>query len=190
MNLYSERHGIRKAVKRTSDITVEMYSLLWDICERYFENVAWKFPESCPDGYGCCGLDWEKFDNNLRFEIPDLFRDSNGRLTKPNIQRSSRDEEQAFDQYALLDFIEYIAINCQDITSRSWHSFFQHDHLGFDDETYETGDRFRAEINNAFVKTGLLYTLTEAPYNERITDNSVLTMETKVHKGIKFSYCV
>lgn len=76
-----------------------------------------------------------------------------------------------------MDFIEYIAINCQDIISRSWHRFFQHDHLGFDDETYETGDRFRAEINNAFVKTGLLYTLTEAPYIERITDNSVLTME-------------
>jgi hypothetical protein len=43
MAIYNERHEIRKHVERTSVFTVETYSLLWDICERYFENIAGRF---------------------------------------------------------------------------------------------------------------------------------------------------
>ena len=54
MGYYTERHGLRAPVERTETITYEMYALIFDCCGRYFENIAWKYPEECPDGNGCC----------------------------------------------------------------------------------------------------------------------------------------
>ena len=73
MALYTERHGMRTPIERTSTITVEMYSLLFDCCEKYYDNIAWKFPEQCPDGQGCCGLDFQQFSIHMKFDIPTLY---------------------------------------------------------------------------------------------------------------------
>lgn len=133
MGLYTERHGMRTPIKKTDSISIKAYSLLYDCCTRYFENLAWKYPEECPDGNGCCGLDLDKFNMDMEFEIPTLFR-KNGHLDKPqSIQLPFEDEptNDEFDQYALLDLIEFIAQNVRDITRRSYHSFFRHNDLSF-----------------------------------------------------------
>ena len=83
MSYYTERHGLRKPVERTYVITYEMYAMLFDCCEKYFENLGCKYPEECPDGNGCCGLDYEKFNTELTFDIPTIFKDSRGCVGKP-----------------------------------------------------------------------------------------------------------
>ena len=61
MVYYTERNGMRKPIERTYDISTDKYALLLDCCEKYYNNLAWKFPEQCPDGRGCCGLDASQF---------------------------------------------------------------------------------------------------------------------------------
>lgn len=176
MSYFSERNGMRKPVERTSKITAEMYAMIYDCCNRYHEYLAWKFPEECPNGNGCCGIDNQKFNIALRFEVPNLYRNENGIIAKPNEYGFGKNAN--YDQYALLDYIEFISKNCKDISERSWHKFFSHYDLRFE-ETREIFEKFREEINYTFDITGALYTLTEFGIVERIVENSPLSSETE-----------
>lgn len=175
MSYFTERNGMRNPIERTSTISIEMYSMLFDCCEKYFENIAWKFPAMCPDGNGCCGMDYQRFGNAMKFEIPMLYRSRYGIVANP--QNSSYHEE--YDQYALLDLIEFTAQNVKDISSRWWHSFHRHDDLSFA-ETREIAQQYKAEINNIFEKTGLLYTLTDGGIVERVIEQDILTQDVFV----------
>ena len=178
MSYFTERHGIREPVKHTTKITIEMYALLFDCCEKYYDNIAWKFPEQCLDGNGICGMDIDKFNNELMFERPSLYRGYNKKIVKP-------EKNEEYDQYALLDLIEFFANNVRDISFRYWHSYFRHDDLSFA-ETYNVFDAFRNEINNIFRKTGLMYTLTDKKNVERVIEDSTLTAEVEtIVKTIK-----
>ncbi|KJS11848.1 MAG: hypothetical protein VR67_11750 [Peptococcaceae bacterium BRH_c8a] len=174
MSYYTERHGMRVPIEHTSTITTDMYALIFACCEKYYNNIAWLWPDECPDGQVCCGLDYVKFTGALKFEIPTLYRDSNGRIDIPGNNYYSRDDE--YDQYALLDYIEFIAQNCRDVTIGSFHSYFGHHHINLF-ETDEVFTKYRSEINNIFKKTGLLYTLTEARTVERVVKDSPLSTE-------------
>lgn len=176
MALFTERNGMRKPIERTSTISIEMYAMLFDCCVKYYENLAWRFPAECPDGQGCCGLDYQQFSTHLKFDIPSLYRQSNGRIDKPgdNYYDSSDD----YDQYALLDLIEFFGQNCRDISIGSFHSYFGHHHIRFM-ETNNVSLTFRSDINGIFQKTGLLYTLTENMTVERVIENSILSPEVE-----------
>lgn len=173
MNLFTERHGMRKPIERTSTISPEMYALLFDCCEKYLDHLAWHLPEECPDGCGCCGLDRTQFHNTLKFEIPTLYNISEGRISKPESYYGCTDD---YDQYALLDYIEYIGKHCKDITVGGFHSYFGHHHIDLH-ETDEIFTRYRSEINNIFAKTGLLYTLTADKIVERVLEYDTLSAE-------------
>ena len=195
MSYFTERHGMRKPIERTSTITVEMYALLFDCCEKYYDYIAWKFPLECDDGYDCCGLDMQKLSNELKFVIPDLFRNFKGNITIP--QNRPSDFYGKENQFALLDLIEYIAQNCRDITHRAHHDVtrelveeygfnalssrdlnghLNYEHLFFSEKS-EVFIKYRSEINHIFEKTGLLFTLTDKKIVERVVENSVLTAE-------------
>ena len=164
-------------MERTETITYEMYALLFDCCERYFENIAWKYPEECPDGNGCCGLDIEKLSLALKFEIPTLFQQY-GTIRKPQ-KGFFHHEGDAFDQYGLLDFIEFMFDNMKDISKRSWHDYYHHNDLifcGFHHASLE----FQNEINNIFKSTGLTYLLNDLGMVERVETNGVLSSEIEV----------
>ena len=178
MSYFTERHGMREPIEQTSTITIEMYSLLFDCCEKYLENLAWLFPNWCPDGYGCCGLDYEKYNNALMFEIPALFRDKYNKKIKKPIYSGPFQQADDFDQYALLDFIEYIGFNCKDITVRDFHSYFMHNHINLL-ETSSVFKNFYKEINNIFNKTGLLYILTPNKLIERVVENDIISQKIK-----------
>lgn len=187
MGYYTERHGMRAPVEKTYDITIDMYSLIFDCCARFFDNIAWQYPDECPDGNGCCGLDLAKLSTALSFEIPSLFRNQNSIIDKP---RKGYYGDDSFDQYGLLDFIEFIYLNCKDISSRWWHSFHRHYDISFDN-TRTCAKEFKSAINGVFEKTGLLYVLTDRGMIERVVENSVLskTIETTVlqvkEKGLR-----
>lgn len=178
---YTERHGMRKPVSKTNNITPEVYSLLLKCCERYYNNIAWKYPNQCPDGLGCCGLDQDQFDSDLKYEIPSLFRDSYGQIAAPTVNHSVFREEDTFDeydQYALLDLIEFFAKNCRDVTVGNYHSYFGHYHLSTKTTSF-VFKQYQDEINSIFKKTGLLYILTDEQTIERVVEDTPLTLEVE-----------
>lgn len=184
MSYYTERHGMRTPIEKTYVISVKMYALLFSCCEKYYNNLAWKYPEQCDDGCGCCGLDYQKFYDDLSFEIPTLFRDDAGRISVPTIRRNvfeAGERTDGYDQFALLDYIEFFANNCKDVTVGSFHSYYGHYHLTCR-ESKNIVANFQAEINDIFTKTGLLYRLSNNLEIERIVENDTLTsdIETKV----------
>ena len=177
MAYYTERHGMRRPVAKTYDISIEKYALLLHCCEKYYNNLAWKYPEQCPDGHGCCGIDHEQFRMDLRYEIPTLYRDNADCIAVPTVHCnifSSNDEEDEYDQFALLDLIEFFAANVRDVVVGSFHSYFGHHHLTCQNSRNVCA-QFRDEINDIFRKTGLLYELNTDLQVERIVENSSLT---------------
>lgn len=175
MGYYTERHGMRAPVERTETITYEMYALIFDCCERYFDNIAWKYPEECPDGNGCCGLDIRKLSIALKFEIPSLFQNENGIIDKPQKGYYHRDDDE-YDQYGLLDFIEFMFANVRNISNRFWHSYYRHYDLSFENAR-GISSSFRNDINVIFSKTGLLYSLSDFGMVERVSENGVFSKE-------------
>jgi len=178
LSYYTERHGLRKPIERTYTISLEIYYMLFNCCEKYYNNIAWKYPQECSDGFGCCGVDYIKLNTILKFEIPNLYRDRNGNISAPRITRNifEGDNEPEYDQYALLDYIEFIARNVKDVSNGDFHSYFGHYHLKFH-ETQDAFDKFREEINSIFEVTGMLFTLTGEKVIERVVENSPLSEE-------------
>lgn len=191
MSLYTERHGMRNPIEKTYIISIDHYALLFDICDQYKEYLAWKYPEECPDGLGCCGINNEKLNRYLKFVIPSLFS-RDGSPAIPEIHRDYYDVEikDKYDQYALLDYIEFIAQNCKDFEKSGPHKFFAHYHYDFSD-TSSVFERFKDDINNVFTMTGLLYVMTENKTIERVIDESVVSpdlikeISTVKEKGIR-----
>lgn len=173
MSYYTERHGMRTPIERTETITYEMYMLLFACCGKYY-NIAWLYPAECPDGKWCYGINHVLFSSAMKMEIPSLFRDEYNRICAP--EREDYPIQQKYNLYALLDFIEFLAVNCKDVEIVSFHGFFGHEHLRFY-ETRKIVATFRSEINHIFEKTGLLYTLSESGMVERIPENGVLSKE-------------
>lgn len=171
--LYTERHGMRKEIETTETITVEIYRMLIICCEKYLDNLGEGYPEYCPDGNGICGIDKQQLYALLKYRIPDLFR--NDYSYNISLIPTELDE---YNQYALFDYIEYIAQNMKTIIRGSYHDFFKHYHLTFSDSSADF-DKFRNDINDIFIITGLQYRLSENRQIERLTDSDSLIEETK-----------
>ena len=180
MSYYTERHGLRKPITKTYNIDPERYGIILKCCEKYYDNIAWKFPRACEDGiWDCCGLDKLQLATEMRFEIPNLFISQSGKIGIPSVIYSIFEDEpyvDEYDQYSLLDFIEFMYANIRDVNKEEYHSFHRHYHL----KTLNTTDnknQFRDDINNCFKKTNLLYFLNSNGEVERIIENSVLSDE-------------
>lgn len=171
---------MRVPIDKTYLVNQDMYTPLFNCCKNYFDNLAWKFPDECPDGYGCCGPDLEKLNIDLKYEIPSLYRTTGGKMDVPSECELANPE--SLYSYALLDLIEYIANNCKDISKSEWHSYYRHNDIRFAD-TQMIAFKFREEINEIFQKTGLLYTLTMNHNIERVEKYTPLTVE--IEKNIR-----
>ena len=168
MALYSERHGLRNERTKSNNVSLEAYSLLFECCQKYLIYLAWKFPENCPDRKGICNYDKEKLDIDLKFEIPDLFR-RDGVVDRPRKATNifAGTQQDSFNQYALFDYIEYIAKNIKDYRLGDYHGFFSHYHYIFL-STNNISQTFCDEINDLFEKTDLLYKINEHLEIERV----------------------
>ena len=116
----------------------------------------------------------------MKYEIPTLYRDDSDRIAAPAIRHNVfyGDSQDKYDQYALLDFIEFFAENVHDVVVGSFHSYWGHHHLTCQNSRNVCA-QFRDEINRIFQKTGLLYSLKADLRVERIVENSPLTPEVE-----------
>lgn len=173
MKLYTERHGIRAPLEKTYSISRDMYSLLLDCCRRYQKNLTHIFPLNCHHDF--TDSDYVAFDEKgyltrVKIKIPSLFRDDFDRISVPTC-----DDE--YDQYALLDLIEFLAQNIKDI-SEHWNNERYRNYQTIDClNTAEIYSKFKEAINEIFIESGLLYKLTNEKIIERIVENSPLTTE-------------
>ncbi len=181
--LFRERNNMHVEKVHTDKINRDMYALLVNVCDKYTSYLANKFPEYCPDlGNVVCGLDVTSFEKMLKFQIPGLFYGFDGKVVYPSVDE--------YDQYALLDYIEYIGMNIKDVTEYDYHSFFQHHHLKLESTT-QVFVSFQREVNEVFELTGLLYTLADSKRVERITtadkqiDESKEMVQTITEPGLK-----
>lgn len=176
MVYFSERHGFSQPKIKTPIIDVKKYSLLFDCVEKRFNNLAYKFPDICPhDLKSILGLDYDKFYNMVSYEIGNIYKDTTGKFVKPaNNWRPSR--PIIYDQYALLNLIEYVAVFCKDFEINGAHNFFNHYHLTFFDSNL-VFKAFQKDINDIFETTGLTYVLNDDKKIERLLGDDLSTQE-------------
>lgn len=170
MDLYTERHGLRKPIERTSNISKEVYILLLNVCEKYYKNLThiFKLHQHCSFvNQNYIEFNRSQFESRMLLKIPNLFRDEFNRIVPPQAYDD-------YDQYALIDLIEYIAQNMKDI-SEGWNNSYKN---YWDIQCLDTTnifDDYRHEINGIFQESGVLFTLTKEKLIERIVENSPLS---------------
>lgn len=115
-------------------------------------------------------FDEKGFANRIKIKIPSLFRNEFDRICVPT-------HDDDYDQYALLDFIEFFAQNMEDI-SEQWNNKKYRNYQTIDClQTSDIFEDFQGAINEIFIESGLLYELTDEKIIERIVENSPLTTE-------------
>ncbi len=173
MKLYTERHGIRAPLEKTYSVNRDMYSLLYDCCMKYQKNLTHIFTQNCHHDFtdsDYIAFDEKGFMTRIKIRIPSLFRNEYERICVPGY-----DDE--YDQYALLDFIEFFAQNIKDISER-WNNERYRNYQTIDClNTSDIFNDFQEAINGIFAEAGLLYELTHEKIIERIVENSPLTSE-------------
>lgn len=173
MNLYTERHGLRKPIERTSKISKKVYILLLNVCKKYYKNLThiFELQQHCSFvNQNYIEFNQSQFENRMAIKIPNLHRDEFGRIVTPQ-------DNDAYDQYALIDLIEYVAQNIKDI-SEGWNNerYKNYWDIRCLDTTKVFAD-YRHEINEIFQEAGVLFTLTSEKIIERIVENSPLSVE-------------
>lgn len=150
-----------------------MYSLLLDSCKRYQKHLTHIFTLNCHHDFtdsDYVAFDEKGFITRIKIRIPSLFRDEYDRICAP-----AYDDE--YDQYALLDLIEFFAQNIKDISER-WNNERYRNYKTIDcHNSSDVFENFQEAINEIFTESGLLYELTDEKIIERIVENSLLTME-------------
>lgn len=173
MRLYSERHGIRAPKKKTYSINKDMYSLLLDCCKRYQKNLTHIFTLNCHHDFtdsNYIAFDEKGFATRLKIKIPSLFRDEYDRICVPQ-------DGDIYNQYSLLDLIEFFAENIKDISER-WNNERYRNYQTIDCyDSSEVFADFKESVNEIFYESGLLYELTDEKIIERLVEHSPLTAE-------------
>lgn len=173
MELYTERHGIRAPLEKTYSVNSDMYSMLFNCCKKYQKNLTHIFTFNSHHDFtdsDYVAFDEKGFITRIKIRIPSLFRNEYDRICVPMY-----DDE--YDQYALLDFIEFFAQNIEDISER-WNSERYRNYQTIDClDTCDIFNAFQSEINGLLAEAGLLYELTDKKIIERVIENSPLTTE-------------
>ena len=116
--LFTERNNMREPQIATDLIKKESYALLINVCNRYVQYLAGEYPVYCHDNPSLvCGVDFEGLRNYLSFRIPGLYYDYLGNVVPPT--------GNDFNQFALIDYIEFIGQNITDIKVQDYHSFLR-----------------------------------------------------------------
>ncbi|MGO3617661.1 MAG: AbiJ-NTD4 domain-containing protein [Pseudolactococcus laudensis] len=166
MELYSERNGKRDLKQHTYCINENMYSLLLNCCTKYKKNLTKIFQLPCHNPF--VDEDYIKFNEKIfsqriNSKIPSLFRNKSGAIAAPK----SGDH---YDQYALLDLIEFFGKNIKDVREGWNHNIYIYD-------SSEVFNEFKNSINELFSEAGLMYELNDEKIIERLVDDDVLTPE-------------
>lgn len=151
-----------------------------DICQKYYKNLTHIF--KIQQHYDFLNEDYIEFNRTLfekrmAIKIPNIFRDKHGYISTPQFNDD-------YDQYSLIDLIEYIAQNIKDI-SEGWNNnrYKNYWYIHCLDTTNVFAD-FQNEINEIFKEAGVLFTLTSRKIIERVVENTPLSpeIETEIHQ--------
>lgn len=112
----------------------------------------------------------EQFISRVKIKISNLFQNEFGVISIPT-------DEDKYDQYALLDYIEFVAKNLKDVKEEWNHPMYKNYKIIECFDTYKVFNDFKNEINELFLEAGLLYKLTNKKIIERIVENTPLTIE-------------
>lgn len=123
-------------------------------------SMAKRFPETCPDNGRVVAFNDAAFTNLMTAVIPDFTLTDYGFI-------EPLETDADFNQYALLDFIEFCASSICDYRNDGYHDFFSHYHLRFVD-TKDEALKFRDSINQIFERNGIAFTLSSALKIERV----------------------
>jgi hypothetical protein len=140
---------------RTTDIIGQVvwggiYAL---IAARLADNsFGYRFPETCPDGYGISGHDNQMLTLTVAAEIPQVDWPLSPAVVPPTP--------------TILDVLEFVAASVGKPIEGSYHSFFRHHHLSFNRE--DGLSKFVADISALFIRNGIAYELTPEGIAQRL----------------------
>lgn len=179
--LYSERNGLPTNKVKTDIIQKDIYWFILECCDKYHINLAASFPMRFGNSLRIWGVDDYRFHAEVKYRIPIFYKD-NYRF----LRRSYGRFRPKYNQYALLDYVEFMAQNIRTIGKT-----IEYDDGGTAYEFQEEDDgltakAFRDEINKIFCLGGVLYTLTDDNIIERITTiDEQISIETSNIEAIK-----
>lgn len=162
--LFSERHVLRDIKIKTDIIDREKYQMLIECCDKYHDNLAADFPDMYSYNNSINSVNDRNLILELKYRIPRFHADNYCQVTpKRKLGQSKK------DPYALLDYIEFMALHIKTIISQHKVGCFRGDFV-FDEASDAAFVDFQEEINRIFDLTGLTYTLTADKQIERITE--------------------
>lgn len=157
-----------------------MYDVILNSCMRYKEYLTYIFQLESTESF--LGKKFVSFNDTLfvsrmKIMIPSLFRNDFDNIAVP-------EEGDPYDQYALLDLIEFFAQNIKDF-KKEWNNnkYKNYEKIHFFESNLIFAD-FKNSINNIFIETGLLYVLTDDKKIERIDDYGPVTPQ--IEKSFEF----
>ena len=175
--LYSERNGLPTNKVKTDIIQKDIYKFILDCCDKYYINLAAAFPLRYGNSSRIWGVDDYRFHAAVKYRIP-IFYEDNYRF----FPISNRRFRPKYNQYALLDYVEFIAQNIRSISSTKEYKY---DGTAYEFQEHDDGltaKAFRNDINKIFGLGGVLYTLTDENIIERITtiDEQISIAESSI----------
>lgn len=142
MKYFTEREfGVIPA--SSENIGLKVWHGLRVLIETRVENgsFGYRFPEQCPDGYGACGCDRDKFQTLLGAEIPNV----NWPLDKFELPQT----------YDILEFLEFCGSAVGKVQEGNYHNFYRHHHLSWKRE--EGLVEFAEEVNRIFSRNAIAF---------------------------------
>lgn len=110
------------------------------------------YPESCPDGKGPIGTDWQMFRLALKAEVPGIDE--------------WLDAEIVPSAPVVMDVLEFCFLHVCEPSQTNYHSFFGHYHLSFRRD--EGRAKFVEAANRILERNGLAYQLSDNGLAERL----------------------
>lgn len=133
---------------QSEELTISIYNGIVGVYKRFENNFSYDYPKTCPDNNMVCGTDAQILNAAIKAQIPDMEVPINVKW----------DDEDDFDKYALLDFVEFCYSKIVDVDEDDYHSFFKHYHITFPNSQNEK-EKFRTEVNQIFARNGITFYL-------------------------------
>jgi len=132
-------------------------------------SFGYRFPETCPDGYGTAGHSEQMLRLTIAAEIPKL----EWPLSPENVPETP----------TILDLLEFVSASIAMPIEGYYHAFFRHHHLSFDRD--EGRRRFVEDVESIFARNGITYELTTDGIARRLLPDGLRQMvaEAIFHTG-------
>jgi len=144
-----------KKTQTGEQITVPVFNGIVALYDEYKTSMSKRFPETCPDNGQVVGFNETKFKDSMLAVVPDFTVSEYGHIAP--LRKDAWDQSvMLFNQYALLDFIEFCVESINDYAEGDYHSYFSHYHLRFIDGD-SNKSAFKDKVNQIFQRNGIAF---------------------------------